>query len=99
MISACVPYHEEIRVYVKQGWSIAAIHRGLERLGYPHTVEAVRRYVKRTMGDRCKRGHPFDKANTGWVHSVDHGRYRYCKVCKALRKARAKARASRRGGG
>ena len=94
MISACAPHHKEIRAWVKQGYSIAAIHRGLERLGYRHTVEAVRQYVKRTMPPlRCKRGHVWTKGNTGWVHSVDRGTYRYCKACKAQR------RACRRGGG
>jgi len=108
MISACTPYHEEIRAYIEQGYSIAAIHRGLQNLGYPHTAEAVRQYVKTTIGirpprqhgnqytatNRCKHGHEWTAESTGWVRSPTRGTYRYCKTCERRRK-----RARRQGGG
>ena len=101
MISACAPYHEEIRAHIKQGYSIAAIHRGLQRLGYPHSLEAVYHYVHKlgirpgpanqyTMTNRCKQGHEWTEENTGWVRN--HGkRVRYCKTCEHARKRRRRA--------
>jgi hypothetical protein len=55
IVSACAPFHSEIRAAVEEGWSVSFIHRYIRDMGYPHTAEALRHYIKRQFGTQPKR--------------------------------------------
>ena len=55
LVSACAPFHSEIRALAEEGLSITEIHRAIKAKGYPHTSEAIRHYIKRNLGILPKR--------------------------------------------